>query len=220
MGSIDTVIVRLQKTHDEAQKNPTVIKVDNERYLTSGEIEMAKLIFKNSIKYSIVKIKCGGLFGVPDKTGNAMTPAGYIHLPTEDYKANRDFSLPIVKATVKHWFIHEMTHVWQYQHGFSPAVSGAAIGLCGGYGDRALAYNYDLSKEIKRFNEYNMEQQGDIVADYFDVIYPFQIPHDRIDLHQQHVKNFIKLKMVLKDFLVNPSDLSLVPNYFENIKTW
>ena len=39
----------LKKAKEEAAKNPTVLKVDSDRYLTSGEIALAKLIYKNSI---------------------------------------------------------------------------------------------------------------------------------------------------------------------------
>lgn len=41
----------------------TAIKIDTKRLLTSGEVALAQLIFKNSIDYTKVYIRRGGLGG-------------------------------------------------------------------------------------------------------------------------------------------------------------
>lgn len=81
---------------------------------------MSRLIFQDSIDYSKVWVHLGGY--LHNKTGNAMTPAGEIYLPKEAYMRNKDFSLS--RPTIKHWFMHEMTHVWQHQLGASASWLG------------------------------------------------------------------------------------------------
>lgn len=171
MSSIQSHRMKMQRKRAEAIENPTVIKVDSDRYLTSGEIAMAKLVFKNSIDYSKVKIINGGFLGIPTLSNSAMTPFGHIHFPSKDYIANPDFS--VAKATDKHWFMHEMTHVWQHQLGFK----NFDVGLCHCFslGYILSAMTPDTPKEgdlksyatdirgadaNKKFHEFNFEQQG------------------------------------------------------------
>ena len=86
------------------------------RQLTSGEIALARFIFKDSIPYEKVRIVRGGLLGIPNHSRNAMTPYGKIHLPIEAYDVIKDFSNSSLKEYEEScsWFIHEMAHVWQY----------------------------------------------------------------------------------------------------------
>ena len=84
------------------------------RPLREGEIRMAYKIFKNSIDYSQVRVHNEEFlpFGLqPDNT--AMTPNGELYFNPTRFK--EDFSL--ADEGDKHWFIHEMVHVWQYQLG-------------------------------------------------------------------------------------------------------
>ncbi len=53
-------------------------------------------------------------------------------------------------------FIHKMTHVWQKQTGINVILRGIY----------PRNYSYCLSSG-KPFSKYNIEQQGDIVRDYF-----------------------------------------------------
>ncbi len=56
------------------------------------------------------------------------------------------------------WFIHEMTHVWQFQLGYPVRLRGARrIGL-------SYAYALDANK---RLCDFNMEAQCNVIADYF-----------------------------------------------------
>lgn len=151
------------------------INIDSRRLLTAREIILAREVFKDSIDYSQVKIINGGLLGLPNLSNNAMTPFGDIHLPSEDYKNTKDFGLSDVKPSLKIWFIHEMTHVWQFQHGYNNAKSGINTGINGGYTEKSLAYKYDLNDKSKKFNQYNMEQQAEIVSHYFDATYIYII---------------------------------------------
>lgn len=64
------------------------------------------------------------------------------------------------------WLIHELTHAWQYQHG----ISFASVVW------HALRREYDYGGEAglrtalaagRRFTDFNTEQQGDILRDFF-----------------------------------------------------
>ncbi|UUZ53048.1 hypothetical protein LP419_29235 [Massilia sp. H-1] len=54
--------------------------------------------------------------------------------------------------------MHEMVHVWQYQLGYPVRLRGAVrVGL---------SYDYELAPD-KHLSDFNMEAQGDLLADYF-----------------------------------------------------
>lgn len=196
----------------------TAIKIDTKRLLTSGEIALAQLIFGNSIDYSKIFIRRGGLGGIPDATKNAMTPFGEIHLPEESYLKIKDFSLS-KEASDKIWFIHEMTHVWQHQLGFNNFGTGIIIGLKGGYTLESKAYDYDLlyNDQNKKFSEFNMEQQGEIVSHYFDAVYLSNVNHDLPKQHANNKNQLTALKKVLIPFFNNPTDKNLLPNNYGKI---
>jgi len=120
------------------------------RALSESELLLAESIFGPSVSYDQVRVKFGGLLTwiYPGVTvGNVISfPEGVY-----DETGVKDQAL----------LLHEFTHVWQYQHeGF-------------GYLSRALfeevftpAYviHYDKSKS---FTDYDIEEQGEIVAEYF-----------------------------------------------------
>lgn len=186
------------------------IRVNSRRALTAREITLARVVFKDSIDYLNVRIINGGLLGMPNSSNNAMTPFGNIHLPSEDYKSIQDFGAENTEATLKMWFIHEMTHVWQYQHGFNNASAGINTAINGGYTSKSLAYEYSLDDKNKKFNEYNMEQQAEIVSHYFDATYAYQITHNSPKIHNTHIEKLPDLKRVLAEFLSNPNNDKLI----------
>lgn len=193
-----------------------VVRLETKRYLTAGEIALSKLIFNNSINYSKVLIKRGGLLGLPNSTKNAMTPFGEIHLPEESFLSIKDFSVS-KEASDRIWFIHEMAHVWQHQLGYNNFGAGLEIGIRGGYTSESKAYDYDLlcDDQDKKLNQFNMEQQGEIISHYYDAVYLTNFPnHDLPISHKKNLAQLAALKKVLQDFLNNPSDKNLLPlNY-------
>lgn len=65
--------------------------------------------------------------------------------------------------------IHELIHVWQYQH-FGAAYIPRALwaqGTTEGYNYGGLESLKVAKANGKKFWEFNYEQQGDIIADYF-----------------------------------------------------
>lgn len=125
------------------------------RRLTIGEVALARSIFGNYINYSKVWIHYDSYlpFGTQDKY-TAMTPNGELYFRGPLYCD--DFSVEV--PAKKHLFMHEMTHVWQYQNGVWVKLRGSM--------SWAANYHYDFKGKI-RLSEYSMEQQAALVADYF-----------------------------------------------------
>jgi hypothetical protein len=140
------------------------LPVGQSRNLTPGEIELARGIFGNSIDYSKVRVHHdfgnAGEWFVNDRQ-NTMTPNGEIYSMdqyTDDY-SKKDPST----------FIHEMTHVWQFQnHVLDPQMAALSQFVSnGGNYHAAYAYKADPSRE---FTSYNLEQQASMVQDYYSLL--------------------------------------------------
>ncbi|MDH1801372.1 zinc protease [Acinetobacter johnsonii] len=215
---LKSITSKLQKIDAEMKNQAaTIIKVGSKRLLTSGEIAMSRLIFKDAIDYSKVWIHLGGL--IHTKTGNAMTPAGEIYLPKDDYLKTPDYSKALGQD--RHWFIHEMTHVWQYQMGASTGWLGINQLCKGGYtsevnsvdSDNELeAYDTDLGgRDLnKKFQDFNFEQQGRIIEFWFDACY-LQKVNPKRDHHQKSLQLLGYVEKILRDFLLNLSNKNLLP---------
>ena len=124
---------------------------DNPRSLTAGEQHLAREIFGSAINYATVKVHNGRyIFFQPSDT--AMTPNGEIYFPAKVYKD--DFSTNISDSQ---WLIHELTHVWQYQHG-TDVVARAIFNR---------NYDYGRLDGTRTFADFGVEQQAAITADYY-----------------------------------------------------
>jgi hypothetical protein len=123
------------------------------RPLSAGEIAMASVLFKDAIVYTRVRIHARRYMPFQPKNC-CMTPNGsmYFHASCflDDYSQ--------ANLTGRHWFVHEMVHVWQHQLGYPVRLRGAVR--------IALPYHYDLH-DGATLADYNMEAQGDLLADYF-----------------------------------------------------
>jgi type VI secretion system secreted protein VgrG len=215
---LQVITTKLEKLNGDMKDKAAVIKVATKRKLTPGEIAMSQLIFSDAIDYSKVWIHLGGI--VHTRTGNAMTPAGEIYLPKDDYLKTPDYS----KATgeERHWFIHEMAHVWQYQMGVSTGWLGIKQFCRGGYTSEVesvdsgkgelKAYDTDLiGRDLnKKFQDFNFEQQGRIIEFWFDAMYLQHLNPNR-NHHQKSLKLQGYLERILRDFLLNPHDKKLLP---------
>lgn len=176
------------------------------RPLTAGEIAMARLVFKDSINYSTVRIYNEEYlpFGLqPNKT--AMTPNGSMYF-NPDYFV-QDYS-SVDDRGKKMWFIHEMTHIWQYQLGYSVTWQGFWTGITGGYiFDRAYKINptdtKDSQDKNKTFCDFNLEQQAKIIEQYYGAKYLSATLYDDFYLpfHER----------VLQEFLRSPKNAALLP---------
>jgi len=119
---------------------------------------------------------------------------GRSNFKDEDYKP--DYSQE--DASYRHWFIHEMTHVWQYQLGYPVKRVGMS----------RPHYDYILEAS-KSFSDYNMEQQGDIIADYF---YMKILRQANACKMSQYNRSYLPMyEKILGVFLANPKDKSNLP---------
>jgi hypothetical protein len=125
------------------------------RPLSAGEIAMASTLFGAAVDYARVRIhnRCYLPFGLQPKNC-AMTPNGMLYFHHSCFRD--DFA--DADLCGRHWFMHEMVHVWQHQLGYPVRLRGAVrIGL---------RYRYAL-REGATLADYNMEAQGDLLADYY-----------------------------------------------------
>ena len=131
---------------------------DKYRPLTAGEVRMARTIFGDAINYAHVRVYKGSyfLFNLQDKD-TAVTPNGNMYWPEPIFK--EDFSSET--SLNKNWFMHEFVHIWQHHMGMNVRTRG----LISNYVD----YSYSLPKE-KTLADYRMEQQANIVADYYTLL--------------------------------------------------
>ena len=167
------------------------------RSLTEAEIGLARTVFADAIDYARVRI-CTGAWWLRGET--AVAPNGHIYFPRSAWQA--DFAQ--ASAGAQMWLIHELTHVWQHQLGYSVARAGVALFLRGGYRARR-AYDYGFGcDQMPDFASLNMEQQADMLAHYYAAAvlglpkYQAQLP---------------LLQAALKDFLRYPTWLALLPNH-------
>lgn len=155
------------------------IEVDTGRALTTGEKNLAREMFGNEINYTKVRIYDQKLFSKQGDT-MAIAPNGSIYFAPKVFK--RDFSL--ASNTSKHFFIHEMTHVWQYQNGQAVVARGIITQMLIEEPSKAIRkvadklsieppkalvkgiYSYKLDQR-KILLDYGLEQQASIVADYW-----------------------------------------------------
>ncbi|WP_321792571.1 Rhs element Vgr protein [Caballeronia sp. J97] len=169
------------------------------RPLSRDEAQMARLVFRDAIDYASVKVHaCAYLpFGLqPRRT--AMAPNGHLYFPRGCFQD--DFSACDLPNRM--WFIHEMTHVWQFQLGYPVRLRGALrIGL---------PYAYMLA-DGKRLSDYNMEAQGNLLADYFAL--KFCDGQDRLYEHRyRHTPGALALyEAVLADFIRAPAERRNLP---------
>ncbi|XID74301.1 type IV secretion protein Rhs [Alkanindiges sp. WGS2144] len=118
------------------------------RPLTLGEKSLAYSVFHDQLDLNSPRI-CSSDWIL---TGYAMSPNGHVYFNPADYL--EDFSTASLDK--QGWFMHEMTHVWQVQQGMK-VIQRALL-------DRRYRY---LLKQGKSFFAYGIEQQAQMVQDFF-----------------------------------------------------
>ncbi len=134
------------------------------RVLTQGEIELARSVFGDTIDYSHVKIFNRPYYHRPALTQGVtgITPNGNIYFPSES-AYSRDFSKE--DRFLQSIFIHEMVHVWQYQHGTNVRLAALKEYVRSDF-HYIRAYDYDIDMH-EDFSAFNIEQQAQMVEVYF-----------------------------------------------------
>ncbi|MNP04424.1 hypothetical protein D3C76_963370 [compost metagenome] len=172
------------------------------RSLTSGEIAMASVVFKDAVDYSKVKVHHGGWWVFFGFQNTAVTPNGEMYFPESTSFYRDDFSTVSDKRFMA-LFMHEMTHVWQYQLGYPVKNRGLTVTSQG-----ASAYQYRLTED-GILSDYNMEQQGEIISDFYIICI---LQESRFVWNQNNRHNDAKLlKSTLSEFLKKPGHTSNLP---------
>ena len=133
------------------------------RKLTAGEIALARAAFGAKIDYGKVKLSDGpgsnAAAHIAFMRGNPAITIGSTIYFKQDFAP--DFSAPGRNGRS---FMHEMTHVWQYQTLGMPAFFaryGAELARAGGNPNDMYKYT-----EATKFSDAMLEAQAQIVGDY------------------------------------------------------
>jgi|GEM_PF-30698 len=173
------------------------------RALTPGEIAMAKVIFKDSINYSKIKIHHGGWWLFFGFQNTAVTPNGEMYFPESTKYYREDFSTTEDDRD-KALYMHELTHAWQYQLGYPVKKAGLTVTSRG-----EDAYKYTLT-ESRSFSDYNMEQQGEIISDYYMICI---LRNPQMVWNPSNIgKSPELLALTVKKFLDDPANRSNLPS--------
>jgi hypothetical protein len=167
------------------------------RSLTAGEIAMASLLFHDAIDYQRVRIHARRY--MPFQPRNcAMTPNGSMYFHRSCFLPDYTRGDP----AVVHWFLHEMVHVWQHQLGYPVRLRGAfRIGL---------SYRYTLHAGAT-LADYNMEAQGDLLADYFMLRF---LRRPQVMRERRYADALDLYEAVLAGFLADPGNRANLPRGF------
>lgn len=130
------------------------------RVLTTEELAVAKSVFGDRIDYGNLRIFRSKYFWTQG-ADHAVTPNGNVYWPS-------DSCGNMILCGQGKLFIHEMTHVMQYQQGIS--VFGQGLLLQGARFGSLLFYDpYNFIYDPNRaFSSYNIEQQGKMVEEMYE----------------------------------------------------
>jgi hypothetical protein len=169
---------------------------DRSRPLTAGEIDCCRSLFGDAVAVDAVRVHARGWFPFGlQLRATAMAPDGHVWFRPEDCCA--DFSQAPTWRLL--WFMHEMVHVWQWQLGY-PVLWRGALRV-------GLSYRYELAPQ-RRLGDYNMEAQGDLLADWF-ALHRLQRPASM--RQTRYAADEPLFRAVLQDFLRDPSHPANLP---------
>jgi len=135
-----------------------MFRKNQSRALTAGERKMAEAVFGKALDYDKVRIKKGRIGGPLHVDNSARTFGNSIYMHNLYQEDFSKASLPMQGL-----FIHEMTHVWQFQN---RVMNLSLKDVWNMVSHRKDAYEYTLDKN-KDLKDYGIEQQASIVQEYF-----------------------------------------------------
>jgi hypothetical protein len=137
------------------------------RRLTPNEIAEARLVFGDGLDYHRTRVVENTNFP------NMIARIGRSPVPNAVSLGNTCYFPETLRTTLETiangdlrsmaWLIHELTHIWQYQHmGWVYLARSVWVQVREG----RQGYHYELVP-ARSLAEYNLEQQGDIARDYY-----------------------------------------------------
>lgn len=128
---------------------------DASRPLTAGEVDLARSVFGEAIDYPRVRMVRRKWWPFQPRSV-AMAPMGRIHFHPHSDLWSEDFANePLHRQGL---FIHELTHVWQSQKRGRFYLPLMRHPFC--------RYGYEV-RPGRRFEDYGLEQQAEIVRHRF-----------------------------------------------------
>lgn len=161
LNHTDTYLYSREKSSDvtimfwttNVGRTPDVVERQTSRPLTGFERSQAALVFAGGLDVSRIRVAEDPVFSIG---GYARTLPNGIHFPMGSMGSPN--YLP--------WLIHELTHSWQYQHGVGlPTTGWHAVMSTYDYGGEAGLQAATAAG--RHFSDFNTEQQGDIIRDYY-----------------------------------------------------
>ena len=134
----------------------------NWRGLTGGELREAQWMFSGDVAFGSVRIH-RGKWAVWQPDDTAMAPNGHVYFPPPIYQA--DFS---TSADGMSFLIHELAHVWQVQSGIWLQMRRVWEGG---------VYDYGELRGNRALNDYTVEQQASIIADWYRFRHRLSLQH-------------------------------------------
>ena len=132
------------------------------RPLTTGEREMGRSVFADSLDWERIRLVRGGVL-VLFADGVAIRNRIYLHARV--YRP--DYAAADVRLTLRALLIHELMHVWQFQNLREYHWSRAGLEHLRHYGG---VYEYRLAgagEAVHALLDYRYEQQGRLLQDYY-----------------------------------------------------
>lgn len=140
--------------HLASDATTTAQKIPDKRPLSEAELVAARKVFASGIKYESVRIEKMGGFMELLNGSRAYTLGNTINLPGKAY------AYPYKYVSV---IIHELIHVWQYQHGGWGYIPNALVA-------QTIGDGYDFAKALRQgkpWAKMNPEQQAQMIQDAF-----------------------------------------------------
>jgi hypothetical protein len=132
----------------------TAQKIPDKRSLSEAELVAARKVFASGLKYDVVRVEKMGSFLELLNGSRAYTKGNTINLPGKAHAYPHQYVSVI---------IHELVHVWQYQHGGWGYIPNALWA-------QAFGDGYDFGKALRQgkpWAKMNPEQQGQMIQDAF-----------------------------------------------------
>lgn len=128
----------------------------NTRALNDAEINTARQVFGTNLNYEVIRIDETARFGTK------KIAAAYVSFNTINYN----------KKINKEIFVHELVHIWQYQHFGSIYIAKAikAQFSKAGYDYGGVSHLYHHMLKGGKLIDFNFEQQADIIEDYYKIM--------------------------------------------------
>jgi hypothetical protein len=134
-----------------------------DRPLTNSEAQICQCVFGETLNPAFVRIKQQRWWPLQPRN-IVMAPDGHLYFPPGCRSYCDDFASTSI--SLQAFFLHEMTHIWQYQ-------CGTNLILARGMWAR---YRYLPLAPGKAFELYGIEQQAEIVRDYWLLRHGVAVP--------------------------------------------